>query len=102
MNCSREMSAFSDWLETHGLDTSSIVLWYALMSIANKAGNSNDMTVTSAMLCAKTGLNEAGLYRARNKLIKAGRITVTSLGGSATPCYSIIPFMPNETEIENW
>lgn len=100
MNCSKEISAFSDWLETHSLDTASIALWYTLVSIANKAGNSNDLAVTSLMLCAKTGLNEAGLYRARNKLIKAGRITVTSPGGKNVPLYTIICLASEENTDE--
>lgn len=96
MNYPGEISAFNDWLETHSLDTASIALWYTLIGIANKAGISSGMAVTSIMLCAKTGLNESSLYRARAKLIKAGRISVTSPGGKNTPIYTIIPFISAE------
>ena len=98
MNYPGEISAFNDWLETHSLDTASIALWYTLIGIANKAGISSGMAVTSIMLCAKTGLNESSLYRARAKLIKAGRISVTSPGGKNTPIYTIIPFISAESE----
>ena len=100
MNYPGEISAFSDWLETHSLDTAAIALWYTLIGIANKAGVSGGMAITNVMLCAKTGLNESSLYRARTKLVKAGRISVTSPGGKNAPVYTIIPFTPADNADE--
>ena len=74
MNYIKEINSFYDWLETNPLASSCIVLWYALMHIANKAGWPDTFAVAISVLEIKTGLKKDTIYDARNKLQQAGRI----------------------------
>lgn len=92
MNFIKENNAFYDWLETNPLATSSIVLWHALMHIANKAGWPDKFAVAVSVLELKTGLKKDAIYDARNKLQQAGRINWESRKGNQSAIYEIIPF----------
>ena len=75
MNYIAEINAFEQWLETHYLPISSQLLWYKLMSINNRAGWSEWVTVDNLRLMAAMQMGrEATLIKARDGLIKAGVI----------------------------
>jgi hypothetical protein len=92
MNLYKENNAFYDWLETNPLATSGIVLWHALMHIANKAGWPDKFAVAVSVLEVKTGLKKDAIYDARNKLVQLGRIRWESRRGNQSALYEIIPF----------
>ena len=92
MNLYKENNAFYDWLETNPLATSGIVLWHAMMHIANKAGWPDKFAVAVSVLEVKTGLKKDAIYDARNKLEQLGRIRWESRKGNQSALYEIIPF----------
>ncbi len=96
MNYIAEINAFEQWLETHYLPISSQLLWYKIMSIANKAGWSEWVTVDNLRLMAAMQMSrEATLIKTRDELIKAGLIEYQK-GKKGTPNrYKIIPFEKN-------
>lgn len=91
MNYIAEIKAFYDWLEINPLPSPAIVLWYALMHIANKTGWQQEFTVAVSVLQNKTGLNAKAIERARNSLTQSGRIEWRSRKGSQSAIYEIIP-----------
>lgn len=75
MNYILEINAFEQWTETHYLPIPSQLLWYKLMSICNKAGWSEWVTVGNQRLMATLQMSrEASFIKARDELIKAGLI----------------------------
>lgn len=75
MNYILEINAFEQWIETHYLPIPSQLLWYRLMSICNKAGWSEWVTVGNQRLMATLQMSrEASFIKARDELIKAGLI----------------------------
>ncbi len=75
MNYILEINAFEQWTETHYLPIPSQLLWYRLMSICNKAGWSEWVTVGNQRLMATLQMSrEASFIKARDELIKAGLI----------------------------
>lgn len=90
MNYIAEIKAFYDWLEINPLPPPAIVLWYALMHIANKTGWQQEFTVAVSVLQNKTGLNAKAIERARNSLCQSGRINWKSRKGSQSAIYSMI------------
>ena len=75
MNYILEINAFEQWIETHYLPIPSQLLWYKLMSICNKAGWSEWVTVGNQRLMATLQMSrEASFIKARDELIKAGLI----------------------------
>lgn len=106
MNLYKETNAFYDWLETNPLATSGIVLWHALMNIANKAGWPDKFAVAVSVLKVKTGLEKDAICNARNKLQQLGRIQWESRKGNQSAIYKLIPFYsdsvkPTQTAINN-
>lgn len=90
MNYITEINAFYDSLETNPLQSPDIVLWFALMSIANKTGWQKEFTVAVSILKAKTGLaNNKAVERARNKLNQYGYIEWRKRSGNQSAIYSI-------------
>ncbi len=87
-----EIKAFYDWNEVNQLSPSSIVLWHALMHIANKTMWQDKFTVSIAVLEIKTGLKKQAIITARNDLKRYGRIDFESRKGNQSATYSIIPF----------
>lgn len=75
LNYILEINAFEQWTETHYLPIPSQLLWYRLMSICNKAGWSEWVTVGNQRLMATLQMSrEASFIKARDELIKAGLI----------------------------
>ena len=75
MNYILEINAIEQWTETHYLPIPSQLLWYKLMSICNKAGWSEWVTVGNQRLMATLQMSrEASFIKARDELIKAGLI----------------------------
>ena len=88
-----EINAFYEWLEVNTLADSDILLWHALMHIANKAGWPRHFTVAVQVLQVKTGMRKDRIYDARARLREAGRISWSSRKGNQSAIYEIIPFV---------
>lgn len=97
MNYITEINAFYRWLGANPLKGPEIVLWHALMSIANDASNDADwqMQITPAIstLQSRCGLGKDSIFNARNKLKQLKRIDFKSRGGNLSATYIIIPFV---------
>lgn len=93
MNYLLEIKAFYDWLEVNQLSTSGIVLWHALMHIANKTGWQDTFTVATMVLSTKTGLKRDAFYNARNALQNKGLISFKVRTGNQTAVYKINSFV---------
>ncbi len=66
------INAFEKWCETNYLPISSQLLWYKLISLFNKCGWSEWVTVDNQRLMALLGMKrEATFIPCRDKLIKA-------------------------------
>ena len=101
MNYILEIKAFYDWLEVNQLSTAGIVLWHALMHIANKTGWQDNFTVAIAVLEIKTGLQKKAIINARNNLKQAGLIDFTSRTGNKSAVYKMNSFVVlKETQTE--
>lgn len=75
VNYLAEIIAFERWLETNYLPISSQLLWYKMMNLCNRSGWSEWVTVDNLRLMAAMQMGrEATLIKARDELIKAGRI----------------------------
>jgi len=92
MNYMTEIKSFYDWLETNPLSATEIALWHGLMHINNKSGWATEFSVAIKALEVKTGLNRDAVYRARNKLQQAGRITFKERGGNQCSVYTVLQF----------
>ena len=92
MNYILEIKAFYDWLEVNQLSTSAIVLWHALMHIANKTGWQDTFTVATVVLSTKTGLKKQALYNARVALQNKGLISFKIRTGNQAAIYKINSF----------
>lgn len=92
MNYILEVKAFYDWLETNQISTSSIVVWHALMHIANKTGWKDTFAVAISVLSTKTGLKKQAIENARDILQRKGRITFKKGKGNQSAVYKIISF----------
>lgn len=65
------INAFEKWLETNYLQSSSQLLWYKLISLFNKCGWSEWITVDNHRLMSMMQMNsEKTLIRCRDKLIE--------------------------------
>ncbi|OUQ57699.1 hypothetical protein B5E58_09010 [Tyzzerella sp. An114] len=101
MNYILEIKAFYDWLEVNQLSTAGIVLWHALMHIANKTGWQDNFTVAIAVLEIKTGLQKKAIINARNNLKQAGLIDFISRTGNKSAIYKMNSFVVlKETQTE--
>ena len=75
INFLAEIIAFERWLETNDLPSSSQLLWYKMMTLFNRSGWSEWVIVDNLRLMATMSMGrEATLIKARDELIKAGRI----------------------------
>lgn len=88
-----EINAFYDWQEANPLAASSICLWHALMSIANKAGWPESFSTAISTLESRTRYGRDTIYSARNQLRQAGRIEFKERRGRQSTLYHIIPFV---------
>lgn len=91
MNYMTEIKLFYDWLETHPLSPASIALWHALMFIANRSGWREELRISMSLLEMRTNMPRTTIFRQREILKAAGRITFDSQGGRAACIYRIIP-----------
>ena len=67
------VNAFERWLETNYLPISSQLLWYKLISLFNKSGWSEWVTVDNhRLMCIMQIESEKTFIRCRDKLIEAG------------------------------
>lgn len=89
MNYIAELNAFYDRLELNPLPSTTIALWHALMSIANKTVWKQEFTVAVSVLMLKSGLNAQAIKRARNRLEQDGYITWKSRGGNQAAIYHL-------------
>lgn len=90
MNYMTEIKLFYDWLETHPLSPASIALWHALMFIANRSGWREELRISATLLEMRTNMPRTTIFRQREILKAAGRITFNSQGGRAACIYRII------------
>ncbi|MEG0691981.1 MAG: hypothetical protein RR444_02760 [Oscillospiraceae bacterium] len=100
MNYILEIKSFYDWLELNPLPTSAIVLWHALMSIANKTYWKQELSIPLSILEMKTGLKKGTIINARQILHDIGRITTIQQLGQKACVYSLIPFANYEKPFE--
>lgn len=92
MNYLTEIKLFYDWLETHELTPSAILLWHGLMFIANRAGWEQPLTVPLKSIEARTMMNRASIYRARKVLEESGILTVDERGSNRASYYTLLSF----------
>ena len=78
MNYMLEIKLFYDWLETHPLSPASIALWHALMFIANRSGWREELRISATLLEMRTNMPRTTIFRQREILKAAGRITFKS------------------------
>ncbi|MFZ2538199.1 MAG: hypothetical protein WAX04_04790 [Oscillospiraceae bacterium] len=95
-----ELKAFYDWLELNPISTSAIVLWHALMSVANKTYWQTELHIPISILQMKTGLKKDAIIYARNILCDTGRITSTQQAGQKSCVYSLISFAKYDKPFE--
>ena len=89
MDYMRETNAFYDRLEVNPLATSAIVLWHALMAVANKARWPQTFTVAVSVLQGRTGLSADAIFHARNLLMAQGLISWEARGGKQCAAYTL-------------
>lgn len=96
MNYLTEIKLFNDWLETENIPSNAIVLWYALMFVANRCGWKDEFAVPFSVLENRTKLNKSTIWRMRRILAERGLISVRELGGNQSAMYRINPFERSE------
>lgn len=89
MNYMTEIKLFYERLETCPLSAAAIALWHALMFTANRCGWAEEFSTPMGLLMLRTRISRSSLYRTRQELQRAGRISFRSQGGSADSIYTI-------------
>ena len=89
MNYMTEIKLFYERLETYPLSSAAIALWHALMFTANRCGWAEEFSASLGLLMLRTRISRSTLYRTRQELQQAGRISFRSQGGSADSIYAI-------------
>ncbi len=100
MNYILEIKAFYDWLELNPISTSAIVLWHALMSVANKTYWQTELHIPISILQMKTGLKKDAIVQARRTLNNMGRVTIVEQARQNSCVYNLIPFANYEKSFE--
>ena len=98
MNYITEIKAFYDLLETNPLPTPAIVLWHALMHLANKTGWQQEFAVAVSVLEVKTGMGGKAIERARNQLSQAGLIVWRKRRGNQSAAYRVCSLCDRQTQ----
>jgi|GEM_PF-812203 len=80
MNYVREINAFTDWLETNPLESTTIALWFILMGINNKCGWREWFTVANLTLQAKIRVSKNTVIKHRSILVEKGLIQYENQG----------------------
>ncbi|EPI39934.1 DnaD domain-containing protein [Enterococcus faecalis] len=84
-----QLNAFDNWLEYNSLDNTAQIMWYKLMSIANKSGWKRELSIANTKLMAKVGLSEKALINCRNRLVQSGLIQYKNRGTKKAGIYII-------------
>lgn len=88
-----ELNAFNAWLDVNpDLPPSCIVLWHALMALANRAGWPERLSLSFATLEGRTHLKRDAIIAARRTLVEYKRISYEPRSGGRAPIYCLIPF----------
>ena len=105
INYLAEINAFERWLESNYLPISSQLLWYKMMNLFNRSGWSEWVVVDNLRLMAAMSMSrEATLIKARDELIKAGRILYQKGRKGSPNRYKMIYFTFKsvvESEVQN-
>ena len=105
INYLAEINAFERWLESNYLPISSQLLWYKMMNLFNRSGWSEWVVVDNLRLMAAMSMSrEATLIKARDELIKAGRILYQKGRKGSPNRYKMIYFTFKsvvQSEVEN-
>lgn len=102
MNYLQQIRAFDDYkLFKHKLSSGQNALWYALMSINNKAGWIEWFTASNRMLELLTGLSKSGISKARNSLKQLGLIDIKFKGQNATAYHIRMLYGSNSNQESN-
>lgn len=101
MNYITQINQFYDWLDTHRMSTSSIVLYHALLHLNNKCRWIRQFQVALSVLTYKTGLSERTVRNARADLARQKLIKWNSRGGNLSATYSICFFSETYNELRN-
>lgn len=89
INYMLEINRFYDWLETHELSAPAITLWHGLIYTANKARWAIEFAASTAILEARTGLEQRAIKKAREELQSAGLITYEPGNGNKASTYKV-------------
>lgn len=99
MNYLQQILAFNDSLMYKlRLSSGEIALWYALMSVNNKAGWIEWFTVANRTLESLSGLSRSGINKARNALKQDGLIDFKSNGRKATSYKVCVLYTSNSVQ----
>ena len=105
INYLAEINAFERWLESNYLPIPSQLLWYKMMNLFNRSGWSEWVVVDNLRLMAAMSMSrEATLIKARDELIKAGRILYQKGRKGSPNRYKMIYFTFKnvvQSEVEN-
>ncbi|MEN1968326.1 DnaD domain protein [Lentibacillus sp. N15] len=96
MNYIKELNAFRDFLFETKLPAGAISLWYALMSINNKAKWKRRFNVSNAIAGQLAGLSKQGVLDARNKLIEHALIHCEKGCKGKAPSYEMISLVDDD------
>lgn len=98
MDYIKQLNAFDNWLEYNDLDITAQVMWYKLMSIANKSGWQVELSIANTKLMAKLEIDKKAVINCRNRLIQSGLIEYKSRGTKKAGLYKIRVLYRNKKE----
>jgi hypothetical protein len=87
-----EIRLFNEWLETHQISTSAIVLWHTLLYVAFRGGWQPEFNAPVSLIMLRTGLGRSAVYKERKVLRDVGLIDFDVGEGSKSNTYRIIGF----------
>lgn len=98
MDYMREINAFYDWAETNQVSPTGILLWHALMYLANRARWPERLAVPISTLEARTGMKRGAIFKARGKLKQCGLIEFESRDGNQSAVYTMLPICVHQID----
>lgn len=102
MDYIKQLNAFDNWLEYNDLDITAQVMWYKLMSIANKSGWQKELSIANTKLMAKLEIDKKAVINCRNRLIQAGLIEYKSRGTKKAGIYKIRVLYSDKKETNDY
>ncbi|WP_138416620.1 DnaD domain-containing protein [Aquibacillus sediminis] len=90
MNYLKELHAFKQWIRTHELPTSAIILWHSLMLLHNSSGQKQVFSVPNGEVEILTGLSRQGITDARTILVEKGLIRYQKGRIGKAPVYQML------------